>query len=110
MYNEINCRVFRQVNVHLKVPSDTTAMPVFHCCIYRKTNISAVFLPPPQLPLVTACNQVFKLGKGLYLVWLSKEIKLVESGCVFGAPIKCGFCSPLGTKNYPSKGEEEGKR
>lgn len=43
-------------------------------------------------------------------MWSSKEIKLVESHCVFGAPIKRRFYSPLDTKNSPSRGEEAGKR
>lgn len=84
-------------------------MLVFHCCIDTKTSVSAVFLPPP-LPHWRACNQWSELGKDLFLVWSSKEIKLVESHCVFGAPIERRFYSPLDTKNSPSRGEEAGKR
>lgn len=110
MYHEINCKVFRQVNSHLKVPSDTRAMLIFHCCIYTKINVSAVFLPPPLFLLVIACNQLFKLGNGLFLVWSYKEIELVESCCVLGAPIKVWFHSSLDIKNPAIKHEEAGKR
>lgn len=111
VYHEVNCKIFWQVNSHLKISAETSAMLDFHSCTWTKINVSAVFLLPLLvLPLVIACIQLFKLGKGQFVLWSYKEIKLVESQYVFSAPIKGWFCSPLDTRSFSSRGEEAGNR
>lgn len=75
----------------------------FHCCPWTKINVSAVFFLPLLLSGVIACNQLFKLGKGQFVLLSNKEIKLVESHCVSGSPIKRWLYSPLHTRSSSSR-------